>query len=86
MNSAINFVELENRTVSATYRNLMIKATVVLVDKASGQPLAEPVTTIVFALARRYAADQAAGFDGARDLFSSGLQCPWRKAGAQRRL
>jgi len=47
MNSAINFVELENRTVSATYRNLMIKAKVVLVDKASGEPLAEPVTMIV---------------------------------------
>jgi hypothetical protein len=46
MNSAINFVELDNRIVSATYRNLMIKAKVVLVDKASGQPLPEPVTTI----------------------------------------
>ena len=44
MNSIINFVELENRVVSATYRNLMIKAKVVLVDKASGVPL--PVTTI----------------------------------------
>ncbi|HLZ04707.1 MAG TPA: hypothetical protein VKR55_21485 [Bradyrhizobium sp.] len=46
MNSAINFVELENRVVSATYRNLMVKAKVVLVDKASGSPLPEPVTTI----------------------------------------
>jgi hypothetical protein len=46
MNSAINFVELDNRVISATYRNLMIKAKVVLVDKASGQPLPEPVTTI----------------------------------------
>jgi hypothetical protein len=25
MNPAINFVELENRVISATYRNLMIK-------------------------------------------------------------
>jgi len=46
MISAINFVELENRIVSATYRNLMVKAKIVLVDKASGSPLPEPVTTI----------------------------------------
>ena len=46
MNSVIKFVELENRVVSATYRNLMVKAKVVLVDKASGEALAEPVTTI----------------------------------------
>jgi hypothetical protein len=46
MNSIINFVELENRVISATYRNLMVKAKVVLVDNASGEPLADPVTTI----------------------------------------
>ena len=46
MNSTINFVELENRVISATYRNLMIKAKVVLVDKASGEQLPDPVTTI----------------------------------------
>jgi hypothetical protein len=46
MNSIINFVELENRVISATYRNLMLRATVVLVDKASGEQLPEPVTTI----------------------------------------
>jgi hypothetical protein len=46
MNSTINFVELENRIISATYRNLMIKAKVVLVDRASGEQLADPVTTI----------------------------------------
>jgi hypothetical protein len=46
MNSAINFIELENRIISATYRNLMIKAKVVLVDRASGEQLADPVTTI----------------------------------------
>jgi len=46
MNSFINFVELENRVVSATYRNLMVRARVVLVDKASGQALPDPVTTI----------------------------------------
>jgi hypothetical protein len=46
MNSAINFVELENRVISATYRNLMIKAKVVLVDRASGEQLPDPVTTI----------------------------------------
>jgi hypothetical protein len=46
MNSAVNFVELDNRIISATYRNLMVRAKVVLVDKESGAALAEPVTTI----------------------------------------
>jgi hypothetical protein len=46
MNSAINFVELENRVISATYRNLMIRAKVVLVDRSSGQQLSDPVVTI----------------------------------------
>jgi len=46
MNSAITFVELDNRVIIATYRNLMIKAKVLLVDNASGRPLSEPVTTI----------------------------------------
>ena len=46
MNSVINFVELENRVISATYRNLMVRAKVLLVELASGEPLAHPVTTI----------------------------------------
>ncbi len=46
MNSSVNFVELDNRIISATYRNLMVKAKVVLVDKTSGRPLPDPVTTI----------------------------------------
>jgi hypothetical protein len=46
MISIINFVELENRVISATYRNLMMKAKVVLVDKTRGEQLADPVTTI----------------------------------------
>ena len=46
MISVVNFVELDNRVVSATYRNLMFKAKVVLVDKGSGAQLPEPVTTI----------------------------------------
>ena len=46
MNAAINFVELENRVVSATYRNLMIKAKVVVVDTTSGAQLPDPVITI----------------------------------------
>jgi hypothetical protein len=46
MHSIINFVELENRVISATYRNLMVKAKVVLVEKASGEQLPDPVTTI----------------------------------------
>jgi hypothetical protein len=46
MNSSIHFVELDNRVIIATYRNLMVKAKVVLMDKASGRPLPDPVTTI----------------------------------------
>ena len=46
MNSVINFVELENSVISATYRNLMVKAKVVLVELASGAQLSSPVTTI----------------------------------------
>jgi hypothetical protein len=46
MNSVIDFVELENSIISATYRNLMVKAKVVLVLQASGEQLPELVTTI----------------------------------------
>jgi len=46
MNSVINFVELENRIISAIYRNLMVGAKVVLVDKTSGEQLSDPVATI----------------------------------------
>jgi hypothetical protein len=46
MNSVINFVEFDNRVISATYRNLMVRAKVILVDKASGDHLPDPVTTI----------------------------------------
>ena len=46
MISAINFVEFENRVVAATYRNLMIKAKVVLVDETSDAQLPDPVVTI----------------------------------------
>ena len=46
MRAVINFVEFENRVVSAKYLNLMLKAKVVLVDKASGEQLPNPVITI----------------------------------------
>jgi hypothetical protein len=46
MKPIINFVELENRVISATYRNLMVRAKVVIVDKISGEQLPDPVTTI----------------------------------------
>jgi hypothetical protein len=46
MNRVINFVELENRVISATYRNLMVGAKVVLVDTTSGEQLLDPVVTI----------------------------------------
>ena len=47
MKPVINFVELENRVISATYRKLMIKAKVVLVNKTSGEQLPDPIATIV---------------------------------------
>ncbi len=46
MNPVIKFVEYENRVISATYRNLMVKAKVMLVEKTSGQQLPDPVATI----------------------------------------
>ena len=46
MNPIINFAELENRVISATYRNLMIGAKVVLVNKTTGEHLSDPITTI----------------------------------------
>jgi len=46
MNPVINFVELENRVIAATYRKLMIGAKVQLVEKTSGEALPEPVTRI----------------------------------------
>jgi hypothetical protein len=46
MNPVINFVELENRVISAIYRNLMVKAKIVLVDQTTGEQLPEPVVTI----------------------------------------
>jgi hypothetical protein len=46
MKSVINFVELENRVISAIYRSLMIGAKVVLINQTSGEQLPDPVTTI----------------------------------------
>ena len=46
MISNINFVELENQVITATYRNLMFGATIVLVDEASGDQLSDPVTRV----------------------------------------
>jgi len=46
MSPAVNFIELENRVISATYRNLMIGAKVQLVDATSGRALQEPLITI----------------------------------------
>ncbi|HJZ21004.1 MAG TPA: hypothetical protein VJ226_08605 [Bradyrhizobium sp.] len=46
MRAVIHFVEFDNRVISAIYRNLMIRAKVVLVDKTSGEQLPDPVITI----------------------------------------
>ena len=47
MNPIISFIEFDNHVISANYRNLMVRAKVVVVDKASGEQLSDPVTTIV---------------------------------------
>jgi hypothetical protein len=46
MISIINFIEIENRVISAIYRNLMIRAKVVIVDRDSGEQLPDPVTIV----------------------------------------
>jgi hypothetical protein len=46
MKPVVNFVEFENRVILARYLNLMIRAKVVVVDKASGEQLPDPVATI----------------------------------------
>ena len=46
MHSAIFFKEIENQVISATYRNLMIGAKVVLVDNEDGIELLEPAASI----------------------------------------
>jgi hypothetical protein len=48
MHSIINVVELENRVISATYRNLMIKAKIVAGRQGGRGPFGDPdpVTTI----------------------------------------
>jgi hypothetical protein len=47
MVSIISFSEFENGAVTAKYQSLMVGATVVLVDNASGEQLSDPVTRIV---------------------------------------
>lgn len=46
MKPLISSIEIENRVVIAKYRSLMIGAKVMLVDKASGQPLPETATRV----------------------------------------
>jgi hypothetical protein len=46
MKPIVSFVEIENRVISATYRGLMVGAKVLLVEKTSGRPFPETVTTI----------------------------------------
>ena len=50
MKPVINFVEIQNRVVTAIYQRLMVRARVVLVEKASGRQLPEPITTIASSL------------------------------------
>jgi hypothetical protein len=46
MYASVNFVDLENRVITVTYRNLMIRAKVVMIDTSSGRQLPDPIATI----------------------------------------
>jgi hypothetical protein len=46
MYASVNFVDLENRVITVTYRNLMIRAKVVMIDTSSGKQLPDPIATI----------------------------------------
>jgi len=85
MNSIINFVELDNRVVSATYRHLMVKAKVVLVEEMSGVQLPDPVTTIVSPLP---SGPCGSGFQSrsSRELFPEGAERARRIRGPKRRF
>jgi hypothetical protein len=82
MTSSINFVELENRIISATYRNLMVRAKVVLVEKESGIGRAGHHHHLDHA--GWQPSDQASR--GNQDLFPSGAQCAWEGHRPQRRI
>jgi hypothetical protein len=85
MHSVINFVELENRVISATYRHLMIRAKVLLVGTTSGAELnaSPPITSRLPSGALRI---RLSGFDPERGLSSEGVECAWRISRPQRRL
>ena len=86
MNSSVHFVELDNRIITATYRNLMIKAKVVLVDTASGRPLSEPVTHISSPLPVSQLRIRLPDSVKAGHLCPPGLQCARREGGGERRV
>lgn len=46
MKPIISFVEIENRVIVAKYQRLMVRAKVVLVEKASGRQVPETATVI----------------------------------------
>ncbi len=85
MNSVINFVELENRVISATYRNLMVRAKVVLVDKASGEQLPDPSPRLPH---RRPTARCGSGCrrPSSRGILPDSAERAWRGCGAKRRV
>ena len=86
MNSVINFVELENRVISATYRNLMGQGQ----GRASGagqrRAAVQSGHDHILAIADRFAPDQAARFDQGGDLLFDGPERTRRACGAQCRF
>ena len=86
MHSVITFVEFENQVISATYRNLMIGAKVLLVDKDSGHELPEPLCQDRLASPQWLGSDQAARPIQAGNLLPSRAERPWGAYRAKRAL
>jgi hypothetical protein len=82
MKPVISFVEIENRVISATYRRLMVRAKVVLVEKASGRQLPEPVTTIASPVP--VGAVRIKLPETVKPGTPEGLERAWRRRGAER--
>ena len=86
MHSVITFVEFENQVISATYRNLMIGAKVLLVDKESGHELPEPFVRIASQAPNGSVRIRLpAPFQGG-DLLPSRAERPWGAYRAKRGL
>src|SRR5450755_3128970 len=86
MNSIIYFVEFENRVISATYRNLMIGAKVVIVDKDQRGAIARSGHHDRIPGPQRLAADQASRGGQTGRLLPESVERAWRAGRAECRV